>query len=299
MEVHRGLALWLPNGVEWAHNAEYHRLAAQAAAAGRGLYDPDSCGAGPGDDAKLRMWVNWDADHNDGDNLNDEWVQIVNDGSRDLSLKGWWVRDSFLNYGRRAGRNVPGYPFPDEAAVPAGGLVRVHVGCGTNTDSQLYWCLKDQAFENVTSDERALGDGAYLFDPQGDLRLSTTYPCVLACTDPAQGRVRVVVHPNNPESVSVTNTGAGPLDLFGYLLKIHNPGVEDSFIASYQFGPAVVLDAGETVKVDLEGQRADDTRLTKHWDLGSNVLRDGEGAVSLRTFTDIVIKCENWGHVPC
>jgi endonuclease YncB( thermonuclease family) len=38
--MERGLALWLPNPVEYAHNLEYRRLAQEAAAAHRGLYDP-------------------------------------------------------------------------------------------------------------------------------------------------------------------------------------------------------------------------------------------------------------------
>src|SRR5215212_3179705 len=73
IELERGLVLWLPNGVEWAHNAEYHELAERAAAARRALYDPRSCGAGPDDDLPLRIWANWDADSNDEQNLNGEW----------------------------------------------------------------------------------------------------------------------------------------------------------------------------------------------------------------------------------
>src|SRR4051794_999855 len=73
VELQHGLVLWLPNGAEWAHNGEYHRLAAEAAAAHRGLYDPKSCGAGPDDDIPLRMFVNWDASGNDEQNLNGEW----------------------------------------------------------------------------------------------------------------------------------------------------------------------------------------------------------------------------------
>src|SRR3954452_16451669 len=171
IELQRGLVLWLPNGVEWAHNAEYHRLAAQAAAARRGLYAPRSCGAGPDDDLPLRIWANWDADSNDEQNLNGEWAEIVNGGPRALSLKGWWVRDSYL---RR-------YKFPASASIPAGGAIRVHVGCGGDTATDFFWCQKLSAFENVTHDGRNLGDGAYLFDPQGDLRESFLYPCVLSC----------------------------------------------------------------------------------------------------------------------
>jgi hypothetical protein len=246
------------------------------------------------------MLVNWDADHNDNDNLNDEWVELVNDGSRPLPLGGWWLRDSWLNWGRAAGgRRVPGYPFPASARIPAGGAIRVHVGCGTNTGDDLYWCQKTSAFENVTRDATALGDGAYLFDPQGDLRLSSIYPCVIACSDPAEGRVAVDVHPSNPESVDVTNTGAGDLDLFGYLLKLHNPGAADQFIASYQFPRGTTLGAGETLRLDLTGSRSSDTRLHRHWPIGPNVLRDGQGAMSLRTFTDVVVTCAAWGSGTC
>jgi endonuclease YncB( thermonuclease family) len=290
VELQRGLVLWLPNGVEWAHNAEYHELAARAAAAQKGLYDPKGCGAGPDDDIPLRMFVNWDGPGNDEQNLNGEWVQIVNDGSRALRLGGWWLRDSWLNYGRRpGGRRVPGYPFPASAQIPAGRSIRVHVGCGNDTATDLYWCQHSSAFENVTRDDRHLGDGAYLFDPQGDLRKSFIYACVLTCSDPAQGRARVDVHPSNPESVSVTNTSGSPLSLFGYLLKLHNPNAADSFTASYAFPQGTTLAPGATIRLSLESD----------WGLGPNVLRDRMGAASLRTFSDIVIDCHAWGSGRC
>src|SRR3954467_12786829 len=50
LELQAGLVLWLPNSDEYAHNADYARLAEQAATAQRGLYDPDACGAGPDQD---------------------------------------------------------------------------------------------------------------------------------------------------------------------------------------------------------------------------------------------------------
>jgi hypothetical protein len=302
MEVERGLALWLPNGVEWAHNAEYHRLSEQARAAGKGLFDPTSCGAGPDDGTPLRMFVNWDADHNDNDNLNDEWVDIVNDGSAPLPLKGWWLRDSWLNWARKpgGGGRVPGYPFPPGASIPAGGAIRLHVGCGKTSGDDLYWCQKTSAFENVTSDARALGDGAYLFDPQGDVRLSSVYSCVIACSGGAAvGSVRLDVTPNRDESVDVTNTGGGDLDLYGYVLKLHHPDLKDQFIASYQFARGTVLGPGEALHLELTGSPSNDSRLNRHWPVGPNILRDGEGAMSLRTFTDIVITCDAWGRGRC
>jgi endonuclease YncB( thermonuclease family) len=98
VEMEAGLALWLPNPVEYAHNGEYHLLAEQAAAARRGLYDPASCGAGPSAGADVRVRLKWDADGADGSNLNDEWVRLDNLSAAPVSLAGWWLRDSWLDY---------------------------------------------------------------------------------------------------------------------------------------------------------------------------------------------------------
>ena len=39
------------------------------------------------------------------------------------------------------------------------------------------------------------GDGAYLFDPQGDLRAAMTYPCLVACEHPDAGALRLEADP--------------------------------------------------------------------------------------------------------
>jgi endonuclease YncB( thermonuclease family) len=111
------------------------------------------------------------ADGSDEKNLNGEWVRVENRSDVALPLAGWWVRDSAL---RR-------YTFPAGTVVPARDAVYVHVGSGTPTASHKYWGLTAPAFDNPTVDDEARGDGAYLFDPQGDLRAWMQYPCVLSC----------------------------------------------------------------------------------------------------------------------
>jgi endonuclease YncB( thermonuclease family) len=162
--VAEGLALWLPAHEEWAWNAEYGRLADAAAQARRGLYDTDSCGAGPAQGADLSLTVRWDADGNDQENVNGEWIRVENRFGQAVDLGGWWVRDSHL---RR-------YRFPSWASVPAGGAVRVRVGPGEAAGTEFHWGLDAPAFENADP-SRGMGDGAYLFDPQGDLRAWQTY----------------------------------------------------------------------------------------------------------------------------
>jgi endonuclease YncB( thermonuclease family) len=296
IELRAGLALWLPNHVENAHNREYAVLAQRAAAARKRLYDPAACGAGPDQDLPLSVTVNWDADGNDAQNLEGEWIEVHNGGGRELRLGGWWVRDSYLRFGRD---RVPGYRFPDSTTVPAGGTLRLRVGCGAPGGPSQHWCLNESAFENVSSGFGTMGDGAYLFDPQGDLRASQIYPCLVACSDPLAGRVRLAVQPRRDESISVTNTSGGPVDLGGHLVKLHNAGRPDQFVFGYPFRPGTVLAPGETLAIDPGGSPDDDTRLERHLGRGPYVLADGKGVVSLRTSDDLVTECTAWGSASC
>jgi endonuclease YncB( thermonuclease family) len=161
-----GHALWLPNRTEWATNADYRALAVAAAQARRRLWNPASCGAGPGAADGVSLRVNWDAEGNDADNPNGEWFEIRNPGATALRLGGWWVRDSAL---RR-------YTLPGSAVIEPGSRLRVHVGRGSGGGRELYWGLSAPAFENAGFDRRSMGDGGYLFDPDGDLRAWHIYP---------------------------------------------------------------------------------------------------------------------------
>jgi endonuclease YncB( thermonuclease family) len=278
-ELTAGLALWLPNGVEYAHNREYATLAAQAIAARRNLYDPSSCGAGPDDDVPLTVAVNWDADGNDASNLNGEWVDVRNRGTRAVDLSGWFVRDSWLR--RDPGRREPGHVFAPGTVLPAGETLRLHAGCGADSALERYWCQGGSVFENVTGAPRDLGDGAYLFDPDGDLRASFIYPCLVGCVDAAAGRVKLVAHPSRPESMAVVNTSDAPVDLSGHVLKYRNHGRPDQYVFA---------------KV-LDGVLAPGRRIS--WTPDGDRFADGGGVVELRTLDDILTDCVSWGADRC
>jgi endonuclease YncB( thermonuclease family) len=296
LEMEAGLALWLPNGTEWAHNREYHALAEQARLALRGLYDPTTCGVGPDQDLPISLSLNWDADGNDSHNTNGEWVDIRNGGTRPLSLGGWWFRDSWLKYDAH---RRPGYGFPAGTVVPAGGSIRLHMGRGQNTATEFHWGQHTDVFENVSTDRRHLGDGGYLFDPQGDLRASQIYACTVACQDPLAGVVQIRVHPKTPESIDIVNAGAGWVDLGDHILKLRFLHKRDAFIFGYPFPPGTLLAPGESMHVVPGGSRALNSAHVVHLARGSYVLADGGGQLTLRTMTDDVTACASWGRGRC
>jgi endonuclease YncB( thermonuclease family) len=277
-----GLALWLPQRIENAGNARYRANTQRAQALGLRLFSPTACGAGPSEASPLRLWVNWDADGSDSSNPDGEWVRIANDDPVNaVALGGWWLRDSSL---RR-------YTFPPEAVVPPGGRLEVTVGRRGDEQAELAWGLGGPVFDNVTTDGTELGDGAYLFDPLGNLRVAMIYPCGPGCRDPLQDAIQITAHPKGPESVSLTNVSAAPVDLEAHAVKAR------SF--SYDFGQGSVIGPGETLELDVGGAPEDDEPLSRHWGLAQDILWNSGGVARLVSYSDVTVACAAWGTRSC
>ena len=73
--------------------------------------------------------INADAEGDDRENLNDEYIVFRNDGDSSLNLTGWTVSDE-------SGKT---YQFPDGFTLGPGATVRLHTGSGTDTATDLYW----------------------------------------------------------------------------------------------------------------------------------------------------------------
>ena len=257
--VREGLALWLPNGDEWAWNGPYSKLAQQAQRGRRNLWNPTACGAGPSQSSPLRMKLKWDAANNDARNANGEWVRIWNLGERPVPLGGWWLRDSYLRgqlHGRKKGR---GFQFPRGAAIEPNRSVTVFAGRGRHKGATFHWGLPDAPFENVTGGRTRIGDGAYLFDPDGDIRSFVQYPCRFGnCRDGLAGKLDIRATPRGIEFITIRNTSNGPIDLAEYEVE--------SVPWFYEFGRGTVLQPRQALVLYIgRGPRRGANTIVKSW----------------------------------
>lgn len=279
-----GLALWLASDTEWAWNGHYSRLAELAAVRRVGIWDGRSCGppGAPAADAQLRLKVKWNADGNDARHLNGEWVRITNPHPlRPVSLAGWWLRDS----------NLRRFVLPVGAAVPAGGSIRVRVGSGANDARTFHWGLDVPIFDNAMGNHMQMGDGAYLFDPSGNLRAHVQYPCRRTCTEPLRRKVAITAHRRAPEYIRVRNTSNAQISLSEYEIE--------SAQWFYEFGRDAVLLPGQAL--DLYVQRAPGlgSITARSWGWPERRLREGRGAVTLRNPRGAPVACDAWGGRRC
>jgi endonuclease YncB( thermonuclease family) len=279
--LREGLVLWMPNRVEWAWNPQYAIYVEQAQAAHLGLWNTVACGDGPDQAAPIKLWVNWKSDSSDAGDPDGEWVRIRNlDTVNPLSLGGWWLRDSGLRE----------YRFPANTTIAPGALVTLYVGGGFDDESNLYWGLETPVFDNVDRDFQ-MGDGAYLFDPQGDMRAWMTYPCRTTCADPNANAFELVVKPRGTEWIGVRNVSSTPVGLEGYRLTAHGH--------VYAFNADSVIQPGELLKVYTERDQDRDRPLIKGWSQFNPILPNGQGTARLSTFTDSVLACIAWGDASC
>jgi hypothetical protein len=219
--------------------------------------------------------VNWDQRASGG-----EWVKVRNlDPVNTVPLAGWTVRDGLTRY-----------TFPDFAALPPNETLTLWVGEGEDTFTELFWGRQNNAlFQNPN--KNGMGDGAYLFDPQGDLRAYMTYPCTRECTDPLVGLVDIAAKPTGNEYVTVTNVSTAPVDLEGYQLQ--------SPPFAYPFPRDSVLQPGETMRIDVLGDPGADSRLRKSWGETGRILNDGGDKVRISNFRGQVIDCVTWARGKC
>lgn len=85
-------------------------------------------------------------------NLQDEWVEITNEGSSPVSLTGWKIEDDGSKHT---------YTFPSFTLDPQA-TVTLYTGEGTDTATELYWGSGSPFWNND-------GDTAYLFDDSGNM----------------------------------------------------------------------------------------------------------------------------------
>lgn len=288
--LQEGHALWLNFGHEPAHAQAYHLAMEKAAAAGHNLWDDDYCGKGPSQGARLRMWVNYDANGDDNKNLNGEYVRVKNLGTTPVSVAGWHIRDA---------SHTPPYVFPAGTVINAGQYLTVRVGSGTRTRTTFYWGQRTSQFGN-TGTAGAVGDSAYLFDPQGDIRAHVSYPCVYRCTDPLAGKVRIdsITYDAVGDDFSNVNgewtsiSAVDPrqridlsnkvLELGGHIWEI--PG------GSY-------LNPGEHLRV--YSGRGTNSRLKAYWNSAAPMLPNAGGRVSLRNTEGTRLACRAYGSARC
>ncbi|MEJ7783644.1 MAG: lamin tail domain-containing protein [Solirubrobacteraceae bacterium] len=281
MLLRRGLVMWLHHVAEAGLNRRYSLAQQTAAAKGVGIFRSSACGAGPRQDASFELRIMSDPIGEDTDR-NGEWVRITNTGAQAVSLGGW----SLGNAGPKAER----FRFPAGAGIAAGGSVTVFNGAGTTGVTAFYRDLDHNLFENSDNGNGA-GDGAYLLDPDGDVRAHTVYPCLLACSDPNQGALQVRANPiRGPEYVLIRNVSDHPVDLHRYQLRIKG---------AYPFGPESVLAPGEAMQVFVKGDPSEDTRLVRHIGYDGAYMNDGGGSARVATYDEIDLACDAWGSGRC
>jgi endonuclease YncB( thermonuclease family) len=282
-----GMGVYFPLQREITDAARYQIAAEEARAAGRGIWRSDLCGQGRHHRHPIDIWVKSDADGNDGDNVNGEYVALVNRHTADaVDLTGWALRDSSLFV----------YRFPAGSRIAPGERLTVRVGTGTDSATTRYMGRTSPLFDNADL-VSGMGDGAYLLDERGNVRGSFTYPCSTSCEAPLAGMLRIDAVEYDPpgvdtadnEWVRVRNVAKERIWLDGIQLRVR--------VHAHEFVTGTYLEPGERLTVRVG--RGMDRRTTQYWGKDAPILRNAGDAAELLTFDERRIDCMSWAGGVC
>lgn len=107
-------------------------------------------------------YFKWNAEGNDCDNLNGEYVIFVNTCSYSCDLANWTVKDE-------SSRNP--YVFPN-IVLESGKTATLYTGCGINTETQFYWCSSGYTCNAIWNNN---GDTLYMRNSNGELVFKYPY----------------------------------------------------------------------------------------------------------------------------
>lgn len=283
-----GLAMWFTVADEAALSYPYAVLISQAQLARRGIWDPNYCGPIEQPEASLSVIAHWNAAGNDNANPNGEYVIVRNTGAGPIDISGWLLRDSGIAYW---------FNFPNGSVLAPNDYRVVHIGQGipgSPNPRDLYMGSPSALLAN-TSDDRFTGDGVYLLDTSTAMRSWFEWPCVVDCTDPAQGQVHITkVNPiataksparaANQEFIVIENRGSSEINLDGYYLEYR--------AASYPFLVDSRIAPGKKLTVFI-GKGAP-TRKVQYWGRERPLLRNKAGTVALLSERNVPISSKSW-----
>jgi len=85
--------------------------------------------------------VNYDAEGSDATNPNGEWIDITNTGSKAADLRDWRLQYKTATF----------YDFNTSLSVAAGATIRIFMGSGTDSSTELYWGNTSGILSNTTA----------------------------------------------------------------------------------------------------------------------------------------------------
>ncbi len=281
--IEAGLGLAASYDHEPDHRRDYYEAAEQASLDGVGMWAEGACGGNPGSWPDLDVHVNWDAEGADNNNENGEYVQIRNNGPGSLVMNGWSIRSSARNSGNTLS-------IPDGTTIPAGGKLRIRMGSGNDTATNVYMGQTRAWFDNDS-------DVLYLRDNHLNIRAFQVWPCTSTCGEYGTLVVEELNYDApgddnaapNGEWVRLRNVGNGTLDLTDW--KVQDNGVD------YHFADGTTLGEGETVTIRV-GNGAD-TVSTKYWGNSNGIFANSGDAVWVFSDRHIPVDCHAYGSASC
>lgn len=280
--VSEGMGLPASFSDEPDYKQQYYEAGEQAKTAEVGLWQEGVCGGNPASWPELSLYVNYDAEGDDTENLNGEYIEFQNMGSSQLDISNWTLRGSArLNGATRT--------LPANRHVEPNGIHRVYSGAGTNTSTKTYLGQSDPWLNNII-------DVLYIRDLDLNMRAAAFWPCTVTCIPQKTLAVEDVRYDadgsdaSNPngEWIRLRNVGDTTINLNNWRIKESGKFYKFDSNDSIAPGKRFVIYVG----------KGTDSSSVKYWGNSSGILNNsGNDYVRILNPDSVEIDCYTWGII--
>ena len=277
--IEEGLGLAASYDFEPSYRSDYFEASEAAQSASLGLWSLFT--PGEGRTPNTSVFVNFDAGGDDANNLNDEYIVIENTGTSTLDVSNWSIRSS-------ARLNAATLEIPNGVTITADEMLRVYVGTGTNTSTEVYLNLAEPIFDNT-------GDVVYLRDAGLNIQATQLWPNSMFNEAQASIVIKDVqfdapsddaTNPNG-EWIILQNVGDQTVDLSDWRIK------DDGF--DFVFSSGETLAAGDTLRINIGS--GTDTGNVRYWSNSEGILNNEGGSLQVWTQYSRNVDTFTWGSV--
>ncbi len=280
--ISEGMGLPASFSDEPDYKQQYYEAGEQAMIDKVGLWQEGVCGGSPASWPELSVYVNYDAEGDDTQNVNGEYIELQNNSSSQLDISNWTLRGSArLNGATRT--------LPLNRHVAANGVHRIYSGTGTNTSTKTYLGLSDPWLNNII-------DVLYIRDLDLNMRGAAFWPCTVSC----QPQKTLIV-----EDVQYDASGDDSKNPNGEWIRLRNVGNTTINLNNWRIkesGKFYRFDSNDSIapgkRFVIYIGKGSDSSSVKYWGNSSGILNNsGNDYVRILNPDSVEIDCYTWGSV--
>jgi len=231
-------------------------------------------------EGKISIIAHYDAQGDDNNNLNGEWITVTNTSSSSIDLKNYLIHSE--------PEGSDNYYFDKNTPLKSGEKLYLYIGSGTDTALVKYWGKTTSILANAK-------DRVWLDTLDGILIAEYSWPSSNTNKDPLEGKVSINVQYDaigddnynpNGEWVTINNLSSSAINIQDYSIKMNS--------YSYYFDKSTNITANSYIRLFIGA--GTDSLKKYYWKNSAGIMANAGGEVTFVNIANELVTSTKWPY---